>query len=215
MNRVNYCVLYQFIAITIAFCSASCNDEKGQAKKAQPNHKTLYNPDSIKNCFIIVKGDSLRVRVDNHFITVPKKSVVYYDSVYNGIYKINNKVIKQVFSTQINNIVYFTTYCSVGMGYRGYLYAFDLKEKRLLKSDSTKANYVFSSGGIFFLTKERVFSVSKPNHEKAEQPFITVVEIHTIKGGKFHYIKYVVAKGEMTYDDASIVKLYSIVTKQK
>jgi hypothetical protein len=125
-------------------------------KKSLNLSKTLTRTPAIKNNLLLINGDSLQVSIDGRFIMVAKKLVTGYDNVYNGIYQIHSDSITRKFSTEINGISYFTAYENVGMGYRGFLYAFDLERKKLLTSDSTKDDYVFSSGGMFFLNNRHL-----------------------------------------------------------
>jgi hypothetical protein len=196
------------IAFIVVVVSASCNTHPNNVKKDLAVSKTLARATFIKNKLLLVNGDSLRVSIAGRFVTVSKKQVNNYDSVYSGIYQIDNDSIHSMFSTQINDILYFTTFENVGMGYRGFLYAFDLKKREFVKSNSTQHDYVFSSGGIFFLNKQYIFDVCKPGHQNPEDPFKTAVEIYRIRRNKFHYLTYITSNGEMIHDDTSIAKLY-------
>ena len=213
MTRIANYVLSLPMAIFVIFSWVSCNNDRGRLKNTTKANKITSDLSSTKNKLLLVKGDSLKVAINGGFVTVAKNSVVDNDSVYTGIYRINNNSINQIFSTQKDDIVYFTTYASVGMGYRGYLYAFDVKRKKFLTNYSTKENYIFSSGGIFFLDKDYILSVCYPNHEDVDQPFTTDVEVYRVKQDKFHYIKYVAANGDMIFDDTLIIKLYNQVIK--
>ena len=92
------------------------------------------------------------------------------------------------------------------MGYRGTMYAYDAKRRKLL------TNY-YAGGGIFFIYKQYIFAVGNPEHENAEDPFYTLVDVYRIKGKKFHYMGFMTLNGEYDADDTSIVKLYNKVIK--
>lgn len=178
MIRLINCFLF---GPSIIFCLASCHGHPAKTKKIDSTVKIAARPNHQKNKLLTVMGDSLRIAVNDSFIMVPKKLVVNYDSVYAGIYFINKNDIKPTFSTRLNDFIYFTTYDNVGLGYRGYLYAFDLKTKLLINSESHNESYIQSSGGIFFLDKKYIFSVAKPNHKNADAPLTLLLRFTKLR----------------------------------
>jgi len=205
--------LFPFLIVAIAV-SASCNNHSALEKNARaPVKATPHSVSAPTNKFLSVYGDSLRVAVNDGFIVIPKGQIANPDSAYLGIYNIEAGAVNQTFSKLVDNKLFFTLQDNVGTGYRGYLYAFDLKQKKFITGSPARNNYVYSTGGIFFLDRNHIFSVGKPNHVTPEDPFTTATGIYKIVNDRFRYLRYIDVNGEMTDDDTSIVKLYHIVTK--
>ncbi len=204
-NIINV-AFYIIIISGLISCSNQSNDQ--QKKMATTGESNL---DSSKQNFLVNKGDSLRLIIDNLVAVFPKKAVNSYQNVYKGIYTVNKGVISKTFYLKVNNIIYFTTYLNLSTGNRGYLYAYDTITKKFLVDQKSKKNYLFSYAGIFFISKEKIFSIYRPYFDDHYDSFIINADFYQIINNNFHQIKYITKKGDFLDGDdyTSLIKFYN------
>ena len=109
-----------------------------------------------------------------------------------------------------NNLIFFTTYYDVGMGYRGFLFVFDINKKRLVRDGDFKKNYLFSAQGVFFIdtVTNKIFTINKPDwYRHPKIGFTTSASMYAIRDDHFKYLKAIYEIGEL-YEDSSLTKFY-------
>lgn len=190
--------------LTIAFLqSCTSKHEKDHAATKKPVREKKQGA-SINNK-LFVEGDSLVIIVNKQQVKIFRDSGINYQNPYEGIYIIDKDTIVRRFSVLKGSFLYFTIYEDLGMGYRAYLFVYDMNKKVLIKNPSRKVNNIFSSTAVFFIEDTRVISVNRPTWNDKLGTWNTKAGIYRITGDKFVFEKEVEEPGEKLMDDVSTV----------
>jgi hypothetical protein len=200
--------------IKLLFCTVivhagfSCNNHSQNVNQNDATNKVKTSGSPTEK-FLTVKGDSVRISINHHVITFPKTAVKNYQNAYMGIYTVHSGIISRTGCLQTNNLIFFTTYSDLSTGNRGYLYAFDLIQKKFLIGDSKK-NYLFSYAGIFFLDKGKVYNIYRPYFDEHYNSFVITADVYQVNNS-FQYIKYIIGKGDFLdeKDYRSLIDFYN------
>ena len=167
-------------------------------------------PKTKKNKVLYLKNDSICIVADKKTYEIPRYTDIICDSSFAGIYEIGKDSIKKSRVLVHNNLIFFTTYYDVGMGYRCFLFVFDLNKKRLVSGGDFKRNYLFSGVGVIFVdtVTNTIFTIEKPDwYEHPKIGFTTRASMYIIRGDRFKYLKQYYEIGEL-YGDSSLTKFY-------
>ncbi|MGZ3753526.1 MAG: hypothetical protein ACXVAU_19730, partial [Mucilaginibacter sp.] len=150
--------------------------------------------------------------INNKTYCIQKDTTISIKMPFAGIYEIKNDSIKRSRSMVLNNWRLFVTYEDVGFGYRGQLYVFDVKKKKLIRDAQFNRNYLYSARGIFIIDKSnhsnKIFAIDKPRYYEEKGRFITYADLYSIGPKKFNYIRSIPGVEELTESDSLIIKFY-------
>jgi hypothetical protein len=168
--------------------------------------KTGNSHPSLK--YLYAKDDSICIVAGKKTYCIKRDTTIFYKNSYAGIYEIVRDSIKKSYSLAVNNLIYFTTYAD-GVGYKGYLYIYNPKSKKLAREPDFNHNYLFSSWGIFIIDRNtnKIFSINPSSFDQKTMP-IVAASMYSVSGGNFKLCKIIYDRLNNVEEDTSIMKLY-------
>lgn len=197
----------------LMLCSCFGEPEKkvsDSAKITAPIRPDTTNSD-IDTKYLVNKQDSTCMLIGGKNYCVLTDSILGKQPAFRGIYEVSNDTIIRNYAIIIGSHVLFTTYDDVGIGYRAYLFAFDINKKVLIKDVQFKQNYLYSSGGVFVIDRKlkNIFSIGKGEFYEKKQIWFTGASMYKIKGSSYQAIKNVYVEGEKNGSDTALIDFYN------
>jgi hypothetical protein len=198
------CLFFALLGYTLS--TSSCTS--GVKKRATPpafKKSIISIPKPKENKILYLKNDSICVVINKKIYQITNDKEIVCDSFFAAIYIDSNDSIRKSKVLMLKNLLFFTTYVDLGMGYRSFLFVYDIDKQRLIRDYEFKRNYLYSAVGVFFIdtTTNNIFSINKPDwftHPKIG--FTTTASMYTITDNRFKYRKGIYEVGELDGDSA-------------
>jgi len=169
--------------------------------------------DSVKPSLAEVGADSAMefyaaagnryVRLGATNLRIPDTTDITAENIYAGIYELKKGYLIRHKFLVAKNTLFLCTFDDVGMGYRAYLYVYDLTHRCFIRDPSFDQNYLYSSAGIFVIDRHTIFVPGKSEWYDAKSEGIIPASLYAIRGRYFRFVKNVYEKGDRSPNDTT------------